>query len=129
MVFCSLSVYEEPFLFYIKAKMIVQKEDSITVRDIQWNVEGRTMRIKDRTVALTTTEFRLLYPLRDGAPVTYASLASSVYCCSIDSKIRGMLDKHIDRVRNKIRGTGLYIYCVLNYGYMLFSENWLDEDA
>ena len=99
------------------------------VKDIKWNIERRTMRIKNRTVALTSTEFQLLYPLRDGVPVTYANLASIVYHCTMDAKVRVMLDKHIDRIRSKIRGTGIYIYCVLGFGYMIFPEQWSDECA
>jgi DNA-binding response OmpR family regulator len=109
----------------------LQKEPelSINVKDIKWNVERRTLHIKNRTIALTSTEFQLLYPLRDGIPVTYANLASIVYHCSMDGKVRVMLDKHIDRIRSKIRGTGIYIYCVLGYGYMIFPEHWSNECA
>src|SRR5579883_3249530 len=90
------------------------------VKDIKWNIERHNMRIKNRVIALTITEFRLLYALRDGLPVTYADLALMVYNCAMDGKVRVMLDKHIDRIRGKLRGAGIYIYCVLGYGYMLF---------
>lgn len=102
-------------------------ETSINVKDIKWNIERHNVLIKNRIIALTRTEFQLLYPLRDGLPVTYADLALMVYDCSMDGKVRVMLDKHIDRIRGKLRGTGIYIYCVLGYGYMLFPENWSNE--
>jgi len=103
------------------------RETSADVKDIKWNIEHHNVLIKNRIIALTRTEFQLLYPLRDALPVTYADLAFLVYKCSMDGKVRVMLDKHIDRIRGKLRGTGMYIYCVLGYGYMLFPENWADE--
>jgi DNA-binding response OmpR family regulator len=105
----------------------VQSENTLSVKDLKWNVEKRTILIKNRVVTLTSTEFQLLYPLRHGTPVTYADLAFTVYRCAMDSKVRVMLDKHIDRMRSKLRGTGMYIYCVLGYGYMIFPEDWSEE--
>jgi DNA-binding response OmpR family regulator len=99
-----------------------QEEQVVCVNDIQWKVEQRAIVIGDIVVTLTPTQYRLLYPLRCGVPVTYADLAQIVYNCAIDEKVRMMIDKHIDRVRNKLRGTGVYIYCVLGYGYMLLDE-------
>jgi DNA-binding response OmpR family regulator len=99
-----------------------QEKQLICVNDIQWKAEQRTLIIGDKLVILTPTQYRLLYPLRHGDPVTYADLAQIVYNCAIDEKVRMMIDKHIDRARNKLRGTGVYIYCVLGYGYMLLDE-------
>ena len=99
-----------------------QEEQLVGVSDIQWKVEQRAIIIGDRVVILTATQYRLLYPLRHGHPVTYAELAQIVYNCAFDVKVRMMIDKHIDRVRNKLRGTGVYVYCVLGYGYMLLNE-------
>jgi DNA-binding response OmpR family regulator len=96
---------------------------------MRWNIERHTVVINNRIIILTVTEFRLLHPLRDGIPVTYAGLASIVYGCSMDEKVRVMLDKHIDRIRGKLRGTGIYVYCVLGYGYLLLPENWSSECA
>ena len=104
-------------------------ETLVSIKDVKWDIERHSILLNSRTIALTITEFQLLYPLRSGSPVTYADLAYMVYKCSMDSKVRVMLDKHIDRIRGKLRGTGLYIYCVLGYGYMLFPENWSDECA
>ena len=92
------------------------------MNNIHWNSIDHTIIIEDKAIELTTTEFQLLYPLRNGLPVTYTNLAYSVYHCEMDNKVRVMLDKHIDRIRGKLRGTGLYIYCVLGYGYMLFPK-------
>jgi DNA-binding response OmpR family regulator len=89
---------------------------------IYWPEQGRTLVIGSRAIDLTRTEYRLLAPLRAGVPVTYAGLASSAYGCLLDAKVRTMLDKHIDRIRGKLRGSGLYIYCILGYGYVLLPE-------
>jgi DNA-binding response OmpR family regulator len=44
------------------------------------------------------------------------------YQYKVDSRVRTMMDKHIDRIRSKLRGTGIYIYCVLGYGYLLLPD-------
>lgn len=93
-------------------------------KDIRWYGDKHVITIGRRTIKLTTTEYQLLLPLRHGTAVTYTDLAYSVYKCSADDKVRVMMDKHIDRIRGKIRGTGLYLYCVLNYGYLLLPEIW-----
>ena len=77
---------------------------------------------------LTVTEYRLLYPLRCGVPVSYADLALEAYNYIIDEKVRTMMDKHIDRIRSKLRGTGIYVYWVLSYGYLLLPEPAQEDD-
>ena|SRR5436309_11857829 len=89
------------------------------VSDIQWNSEHHSIKAGQNIVELTNTEYRLLFPLRSGNPVTYANLAWMAYQYKVDSRVRTMMDKHIDRIRAKLRGTGIYIYCVLGYGYLL----------
>ena len=89
---------------------------------MQWDADRRTVTIGEVTVPLTSTQARLLFPLGQGVPVTYADLAQMAYQCALDDKVRAMLDKHIDRVRRKLRGTGVSIYCVLGYGYLLLDE-------
>jgi DNA-binding response OmpR family regulator len=89
---------------------------------MQWDAKRRTVTIGGVTVPLTQIQYRLLFPLRQGVPVTYADLAQMAYQCALDDKVREMLDKHIDRVRRKLRGTGVSIYCVLGYGYLLLDE-------
>jgi DNA-binding response OmpR family regulator len=104
------------------------EEQQMLVSDIQWNCEQHSIKIGPTLIALTATEYRLLYPLRTGVPITYADLAWIAYNYSVDDKVRTMMDKHIDRIRGKLRGTGIYIYCVLGYGYLLLSEV-LPDDA
>jgi DNA-binding response OmpR family regulator len=93
------------------------------MHDIQWNTETHSISIKGATIALTVTEYRLLYPLRYGTPVTYKNLTFLAYNYTFDKKAMTMLDKHIDRIRRKLRGTGFYIYCVLGYGYLLLPRD------
>jgi DNA-binding response OmpR family regulator len=91
-------------------------------QEITWSEKHRTLVIGKRAIDLTRTEYRLLFPLRSGKPVSYAGLADIVYKCQFDLNVRTMLDKHIDRIRGKLRGSGVYIYCILGYGYVLLPE-------
>jgi DNA-binding response OmpR family regulator len=91
-------------------------------KPIKWQHDRRTIQVDERIIEFTRTEYQLLYPLHAGKAVTYENLAISVYGCQIDQKVRTMMDKHIDRIRGKLYGSGVYIYCVLGYGYMLLSE-------
>ena len=105
--------------------MIMPVDNSVPIvriKDIQWHNDQHAISIKRATVELTKTEYRLLFPLRYGIPVTYTDLAFTVYDCPVDEKVRTMMDKHIDRIRGKLRGTGIYVYCVLSYGYLLLPE-------
>jgi len=87
--------------------------------DIQWDSTRCSIVVGQRAVQLTPTEYRRLFTLRHGVPVTYADITHAVYRCNIDAHVRIMLDKHIDRIRGKLRATGFYVHCVLTYGYML----------
>ena len=100
----------------------------VRIKDLQWNTQQHTIIVRHRMITLTATEYRLLFPLRHGVPVTYSDLAYIVYNCTVDEKVRIMMDKHIDRIRGKLRGTGIYVYCVLGYGYLLLPEVLPPED-
>ena len=102
--------------------MAVSCEYTVQISDIRWDAVHRTIVIGNATVTLTPIQYCLFFPLRLGVAVTYADLARIVYHCDVDEKVRKMIDKHIDRVRRKLRGTGVYIYCVLGYGYLLLDE-------
>jgi DNA-binding response OmpR family regulator len=101
----------------------------LAVSDIQWNCQQRKISLDHRIIGLTPSEYRLLFPLRHGRPVTYAQLAMTAYGYALDSKVREMMDKHIDRIRGKMEGSGIYIYCVLGYGYMLLPTASLEEPS
>ena len=100
----------------------VYAQKGIRVKDMVWDLETRAVTIGATTVVLTSTEYRLLFSLRHGKPITYANLAMMAYTCKMDAKVRMMMDKHIDRIRSKLRGTGVYVYCVNGYGYLLLPE-------
>jgi DNA-binding response OmpR family regulator len=102
----------------------------VQVSQIHWNAERRCVRIGRTVIRLTETEYRVLFALRSGEPVTYAQMAWQVYQYrQVDLKMRLTMDKHIDRTRGKLRGTGIYIYCVLGYGYLLLPELCAEEEA
>lgn len=92
---------------------------ALTLSDIRWDSARHVMAMGEMSIALTPAEYRLLFPLRQGRPVTFARLAYEIYNYAFDERVRTMMDKHIDRVRSKLRGSGVYVYCVVGYGYML----------
>src|SRR5262245_48071614 len=91
----------------------------LSSKEIRWSEKSRSLLIRKRAIEFTQTECRLFSLLVPGEPITYDGMAERVYGCLVDSKVRIMLDKHIDRIRGKLRGSGVYIYCILGYGYML----------
>lgn len=99
------------------------------MEDIQWNAMRYALVVKDIEVRLTKTEYRLLHPLRYGIPLTYVDLARIAYGCEVDEQVRMMIDKHVDRIRGKMRDTGIYIYCIVSYGYLLLDEDSLAEGS
>jgi hypothetical protein len=98
------------------------------IEDIEWDAPQHSLIIQGVTIKLTKTEYRLLYPLRHGLPLTYEELARIVYNCATDKHTRMMIDKHIDRIRGKLRDSGIYVYCILGYGYLLFNDNSEKEE-
>jgi DNA-binding response OmpR family regulator len=99
-----------------------QQRCSAKISTLVWNPRLRTLSIGKTTVTFTPTEYRLIFPLGNGQPATYAALARQTYNCTLDDQVRVLIDKHIDRIRGKLRSTGIYVYCVLNYGYVLLEE-------
>lgn len=95
---------------------------------IQWSDERHSITIGRALISLTATEYRLLLPLKESRAVSYAELAYKTYGRELDKKTRTMMDKHVDRIRGKLRGTGVYVYCVLGYGYFLLPEVFSTSD-
>jgi DNA-binding response OmpR family regulator len=91
----------------------------LTLDDIYWDSTRHAITVGEITIDLTPAEYRLLYPLRHGYPLTFACLAYEMYNHAFDERVRIMMDKHIDRVRTKLRRSRIYIYCVVGYGYIL----------
>lgn len=104
------------------------KKQQLSVDDIQWNNEQRSIQVGQTIIGLTPTEYRILFTLRHGTPANYLSMAWHVYQDRMmDEKARLTMDKHVERIRGKLRGTGIYLYCVLGYGYLLLPETITDE--
>ncbi len=102
-----------------------QREHEVSPKqlsNIMWDDERHVLRIARTSVTFTKMEYRMLSSLRDGRPVSYVILARLMYGRELDGKVRTMMDKLIDRIRGKLRGTGVYVYCVLGYGYFLLPE-------
>jgi DNA-binding response OmpR family regulator len=97
------------------------------VSDIRWSDQRRSITIGRRSISLTPLEYQLLFSLQHGTAVTYAQLAQGVYRCSMDKKVREMIDKHIDKIRGKLRGLGFFVYCIQVYGYILLPDESWDE--
>lgn len=95
---------------------------------LHWEPQTRTVvfththRSRRQSVRWTITEYRLFVLLADGLPTTYDEFANELYQSASDPAIRAALDKHIDRMRRKLRGTGLTIRTILTYGYLLMDE-------
>jgi DNA-binding response OmpR family regulator len=87
--------------------------------DLYWIMEERGLMIGSKVVHFSQREWEILCTLRSLAPVTYEYISRAVYNCRADEKVRIMLDKHIDRIRVKLSKSGMYVHCVLGYGYVL----------
>lgn len=98
------------------------QKPSTRISSIRWNAEQYSITIKDMRVTFTPTEYRLLFSLQHGTPVTYVHLAPKVYYCALNTTTRKKMDKLVDRIRGKLQGTGISVYCVFNYGYILLDE-------
>jgi DNA-binding response OmpR family regulator len=85
---------------------------------------SRTISLKHTamTITWTKTEYHLFQCFQHGQPLTYHALSQWLYQTPLDPWIRTTLDKHIDRMRRKFRGTGVSIYNILEYGYILLQE-------
>jgi DNA-binding response OmpR family regulator len=80
------------------------------------------LKIANTVVLFTAMEYCILSSLWHGHPVSYKALAHLIYNQELGRKDRTMIDKHVERIRDKLRGTGIYIYCVFSYGYILLPE-------
>jgi DNA-binding response OmpR family regulator len=95
-----------------------------SIDDFHWMPTTRTVLIRrtQRQIRWTKTECRIFRLLQHGIPTTHQELSQSLYQCEPDASIRIALDKQIDRMRRKLRGSGVSIYAILNYGYLLMQE-------
>ena len=84
--------------------------------------ENRSLLVDTSLIRFTPTEYRLLVPLLEGRPISDNDLAQYAFCSKIEHFVRGNLDKHMDKIRFKIRPVGLDVYRVTKYGYILLDD-------
>jgi len=108
-------------------KSSLRKKSS--VEDIRWDTQYHTIRIGRATIELTAGEYHVLFPLRFGTPVTYADLARATCSGKLDGKGRMRMEKRIESIRSKLRGSGISVYCIVCYGYILLPELPPEKDC
>ena len=101
-------------------------EEELEVGDIKVNCERHEVRIKDRPVEMTATEFRLLKLLmqRAGKVQTRENLLVNVWNYDTDTETR-TIDTHIRRLREKLGESAGAIETVRGVGYRINTpKNW-----
>lgn len=83
--------------------------------------EQRVLAIGGAPVRLTPLEYRLMTLLArwPGAPVSFVALTRAAFDRDADAETRQALEKHMDRLRSKLRPYGATLPCVMGYGYLL----------
>lgn len=81
----------------------------------------RTLVIDEQAVRFTPLEYRLVHLLVDhlGRLVTYDELTQAGFGSPDSAASRAALEKHLDRIRSKVRSVGLDLPGVTNYGCLL----------
>ena len=92
---------------------------SIGRHHIQKSDQCRTLIVDDAMVKFTPTEYRLLVPLLCGHAMTDRDLAQAGFACDVNPQIHKSIEKHIDKIRGKLRLFELNIHRVAKYGYIL----------
>lgn len=83
--------------------------------------ESRAVIVDSVMIRFTPTQYRLLIPLLNGSPVTDSVLVREALSCDLKVLGRENLEKHIDKIREKLRPSGLNIYRIVDYGYVLLA--------
>ena len=83
--------------------------------------EQRVLAIGGAPVRLTPLEYRLMTLLAQwpGAPISFDALSRAAFERDADPEARQALEKHMDRLRSKLRPYGATLPCVMGYGYLL----------
>lgn len=86
--------------------------------------QQRLLLIDGNPVRFTPLEYRVMQLLvaHFGIPVPLDTLARAAFDSVATPATRRALDKHIDRIRSKLRSVGLNAAYVNNYGYVLLPE-------
>src|SRR5713226_7971777 len=77
---------------------------------VQRNDESSVFVVDSLLVRFTPTEYRLLVPLLEGLPVSDIDLVREAFSCKVDTWVREGLDKHIYKIRSKLRPLGLNVH-------------------
>lgn len=83
--------------------------------------DQRVLVVDGYPVRFSPLEYRVMHALLDQIqiPVPFATLAQAAFALDADTLTRRALDKHIDRIRSKLRPCGLTVLSVKTYGYVL----------
>ena len=96
---------------------------SIGSHRVQCGDESRVLAVDSLVMKFSPIEYRLLKLLLEGQPVPVldGELVQVGFSCGMNSLARENLDKHIDKIRSKLRPSGLNIHRVTGYGYVLLT--------
>ena len=98
---------------------------SIGNHRIQRSDKNRALVIDALLLKFSPTEYLLLKPLLSGQAVSEHQLVQDAFSCEMSPALRENLDKHIDKIRSKLRPSGLDVRRVTKYGYILLA---IDDD-
>ncbi len=104
-----------------RARPNPQAPEKISLRELQLDARTRQVRLRGRSVEVTSKEFDLLYILavHDGSVVTRKELMAQVWGSDWGHKSR-TIDTHVSTLRGKL-GTTRSILTVRGVGYRLGS--------
>ncbi len=74
-------------------------------------------------VKFSPIQYHLIQLLSDGLLKSDAELVKTVCSCEVDVFGRENLEKHIKKIRSKVRPCGLYVSRTINRGYTLIDES------
>ena len=85
----------------------------------------RLILIDGSPVRFTPLEYQLVGLLLAccGRPVSFDGLAQVAFGRDADTSTRRALEKHVDRIRSKLRPFSLTVPYVTNYGYVLLHDD------
>lgn len=90
---------------------------------IRCNDTNRVIGINNDIILCTHTEYQIIKLLSAGQPISDSALSNELFHCSPDNTMLKNLSKHIEHLREKLRGTGVDIHRIHAYGYILVEEN------
>lgn len=98
-----------------------QTQDALQQELVRLYHEQRVLAIDGAPVRLTPLEYRLMTLLaqRPGTPIAFDALTHAAFGRDAHSEVRQALEKHMDRLRSKLRPYGATLPCVMGYGYLL----------